>query len=104
MNQDTLRKALELPEDAPIPGAMYRRKLANKQLEFATVIALELLGNDRWVAVFASVRFGEERITSEHNNLRSYELHSIPQAASAVIPVISNGSNDVLDALLSAEA
>lgn len=105
MNQDTLRKALELPEDAPIPGAMYRRKLGNGQWEFATVIALELLGNDRWVAVFASVRFGEERITSEHNNLRSYELHSIPQAASAAaVSTTSNGAKDALDILLSAGA
>ena len=58
--------------------------------------------------LLCSVRFGEERITSEHNSLRSYELHSIPQAASAAAsaatPTISNGANDALDILLSAEA
>ena len=103
MKQEALRLSLNLPDDAPIPGAMYRRKQNNGHWEFGTVIALEVLSDKRWIAVFASVRFGEERITSEHHNLRSYELHSLPQAASApsIAPVLVD---EALDSILSAEA
>ena len=103
MEQKAIREALNLPTDAPIPGAMYRRKQKNNHWEFATVIALEVLSDKRWVAVFASVRFGEERITSEHNNLRSYELHSLPQAATATL-VSPTLTSEALDSILSAEA
>jgi len=103
MEQKAIREALNLPADAPIPGAMYRRKQKNGHWEFATVIALEVLSDKRWVAVFASVRFGEERITSEHNNLRSYQLHSLPQASIANLgtPTLTA---EALDSILSAEA
>jgi len=102
MNENILRESLGLPKDAPIPGAMYRRKQPNNHWEFATVIALEVLPKDRWVAVFSSVRFGEERITSDHNSMRSFELHSIPQAFDLSTDPSSTG--DALDLLLSAEA
>ena len=103
MDEKTLRQSLDLPEDAPIPGAMYRRKQPNNHWEFATVIALEVLSNDRWVAVYSSVRFGEERITSDHNSIRSFELHSVPQAFGCSLNS-SMAGKDALDLLLSAEA
>tara|TARA_Y100000310_G_C20670703_1_gene810103 strand:+ start:1295 stop:1615 length:321 start_codon:yes stop_codon:yes gene_type:complete len=106
MDIQKLRRVLELPEDAPIPGAMYRRKQSNNHWEFATVIALEVLTEDRWVAVFSSVRFGEERITHDHNNLRSYELHSIPDGmfASPEDLEMNGESPDCFDLLLALEA
>ena len=73
-----IQEQFDLPDKCPIPGAIYRRKLDDGRWVFATVIALEVLPRDRWAALFCSVQFGDERITSEINKLNKWELHSVP--------------------------
>ena len=71
-----------LPEGCPIPGAVYRRKLPSGHWEFATITGLQTLTMGRWSAVFSSVRYGDERITSEINKLSKFQLHSTPNMTS----------------------
>ena len=100
-----------LPEECPIPGAVYRRKLSDGQWEFATITGLQVLPRARWVAIFSSVRYGDENITSEINKLDKFQLHSIPDMGpilSENSEAITNGKDDSsldeLDLLLAAGA
>tara|TARA_R100000664_G_scaffold34242_2_gene55646 strand:- start:15015 stop:15332 length:318 start_codon:yes stop_codon:yes gene_type:complete len=101
-----INEKFELPEGCPIPGAIYRQKIYENRWAFATVTALEVLPQGRWAAIFSSVRFGDERITSEFNKLDKYQLHSVP----SIIEIDSKPEEsitpitDELDILLSAGA
>jgi len=110
MTLDGIREMFDLPEGCPIPGAIYRRKLSDGRWEFSTITGLEVLPRGRWTAIFSSVRFGAQQITSEVNRMEQFELHSIPTLASAETlespkSVSTNGANiDELDLLLAAGA
>ena len=95
-------EVFNLPEGCPTPGAIYRRQLSDGRWEFATITALEVLPANRWCAVLSSIRYGDERITSEISRLDKFELHSVPSMleVSDVIAV----RDDELDMLLSVGA
>ena len=95
-------KVFNLPDGCPVPGAIYRRQLSDGRWEFATITALEVLPADRWCAVLSSIRYGDERITSEINRMSKFELHSVPNMleVSDIIAV----KDDELDMLLSVGA
>ena len=95
-------EVFNLPEGCPIPGAIYRRRLPNGRWEFATITALEVLPAGRWCAVLSSIRYGDERITSEINRMAKFELHSVPNMLE-VSDTISV-KDDELDMLLSVGA
>ena len=101
MEAQRLQEMFSLPEGCPIPGAIYRYLLPSGCWEFATVTALEVLPRDRWSAIFTSVRFGDEKITSEFNKMERYELHSIPNIVSAAAEI---SKPDCFDLLLAVEA
>ncbi len=102
MDPKQLAALFNLPEGCPIPGAIYRRSLPDGRWEFATITALEVLPMDRWCAVLSSIRYGDERITSEISRLKKFELHSLP----SMLPVNNTISvkDDELDMLLSVAA
>lgn len=102
MEPKDIAELFNLPEGCPIPGAIYRRPLPDGRWEFATITALEVLPMDRWCAVLSSIRYGDERITSEISRLRKFELHSMP----TLLPVNNTLSvkDDELDMLLSVGA
>jgi len=107
MDLKEIQDLFGLPEGCPIPGASYRRKLSSGRWEFGTITGLEVLPRDRWSAIFFSVRFGSEHITSEVNRMEKFELHSLPNLASAdesaaAMSESIDTSIDELDMLLSA--
>jgi hypothetical protein len=107
MEAERFQEVFSLPEGCPIPGAIYRYQLPSGHWEFATVTALEVLPQDRWSAVFTSVRFGDERITDEVNRMDRYELHSVPNMISvsrSEAESVPDSSLDDLDLLLAIEA
>lgn len=76
----------DLPEGAPIPGAMYYCHAADGTRDFITVIALEIARDGRhWRAIVSGVRFGNERITDTDNRLvrMKYTLYSAPSPSAA---------------------
>lgn len=95
-------EVFNLPDGCPIPGAIYRRQLSDGRWEFATITALEVLPADRWCAVLSSIRYGDERITSEINRMSKFQLHSVPNMleVSDIVAV----KDDELDVLLSVGA
>jgi len=95
-------QAFNLPEGCPIPGAIYRRRLSDGRWEFATITALEVLPRDRWCGVLSSVRYGDERITSEISRLNKFDLHSVPNMLE--VNNLVAVKDDELDLLLSVGA
>ena len=87
----------DLPEGAPIPGAMYYKRLPNGVRDFLTVIALEIAPDGSTLrAVISGVRFGNERITSSDNRLvrMKYTLYSAPSPSAAFADLSSRANGE----------
>lgn len=87
----------DLPEGAPIPGAMYYCELSDGTKDFLTVIALEITKNGKnWRAIISGVRFGNERITDKENRLvrMKYTLYSAPSPSAAFADLSSRAETE----------
>lgn len=87
----------DLPEGAPIPGAMYYLRLPNGTRDFITVTALEIAPDGvHWRATISGVRFGNERITDTDNRLvqMKYTLYSAPSPSAAFADLSSRAKTE----------